>query len=170
MTQEELALSANCSQAAISQLETNSRGMTLETARSLAAALGVPVVALLDARDWALPERRPILVPPADEEGSRYGSRLREVRKARGMSQQALGDLVGCSKMKISDVERDQMGLTLHFMRQCAKALGVHLTDLLLPGDRPTPSHVESQVLAAFNALAPDDQKSALAVLQALKR
>jgi transcriptional regulator with XRE-family HTH domain len=45
------------------------------------------------------------------------------------MSQQALGDAVGISKMTISDLERGKIRLDLEYMRRIAQALNVATTD-----------------------------------------
>lgn len=58
-------------------------------------------------------------------------NRIRELRLACKMSQQRLGDLTGCSKMTISDLERGNMELTLTYMKRIAPALGVSVADLL---------------------------------------
>lgn len=58
-------------------------------------------------------------------------NRIRELRLLRKLSQQRLGDLAGCSKMTISDLERGNMELTLTYMKRIAPALGVSVADLL---------------------------------------
>jgi transcriptional regulator with XRE-family HTH domain len=52
-------------------------------------------------------------------------NRIRELRLARDWSQQKLADLVGVSKVTISDLERGKMQLTLDYMKRIAAALGV---------------------------------------------
>lgn len=58
-------------------------------------------------------------------------NRIRELRTALGMSQQTLGDLVGVSKVTISDLERGNMELTLSYMKRIAPHLNAHPADLL---------------------------------------
>jgi transcriptional regulator with XRE-family HTH domain len=61
-------------------------------------------------------------------------NRIRELRLARGLSQQVVADRVGVSKVTISDLERGKMRLDLEYMRRIGKALGVIAADLL-PAD-----------------------------------
>ena len=51
-------------------------------------------------------------------------NRIRELRLAAGLSQQALGDRVGVSKVTVSDLERGNMKLDTEYMRRFALALG----------------------------------------------
>lgn len=64
-------------------------------------------------------------------------NRIRELRMEAGLSQQALGDAVGVSKVTISDLERGEMQLTVDYMRRLAKALDVEPADLLSRTDNP---------------------------------
>lgn len=58
-------------------------------------------------------------------------NRIRELRIAAGLSQQALGDAINVSKVTISDLERGNMGLNLDYMERIAIALGVTAPELL---------------------------------------
>lgn len=58
-------------------------------------------------------------------------NRLREQRMAAKLSQQALADRIGVSKVTISDLERGNMKLDVNYMLRLADALGVHAADLL---------------------------------------
>jgi transcriptional regulator with XRE-family HTH domain len=60
-------------------------------------------------------------------------NRIRELRRARDWSQQHLADLVGVSKVTISDLELGKMQLTVDYMRRLAIALTV-------PGSRVSPA------------------------------
>ena len=66
-------------------------------------------------------------------------NRIRELRNAAKpkLSQQALGDRIGVSKMTISDLERGEMELTVNYMRRIAKVLNVSAADLLARDDNP---------------------------------
>ncbi len=64
-------------------------------------------------------------------------NRIRELRMAAKMSQQALGDAIGVSKVTISDLERGKMRLDLDYMRRLARPLGVLSADLLPHADNP---------------------------------
>lgn len=76
-------------------------------------------------------------------------NRIRALRMAAmpRMSQQALGDQIGVSKMTISDLERGEIELTLDYMRRISRALGVLPSDLLLPHDNPEALNAEERAL-----------------------
>jgi len=67
----------------------------------------------------------------------RNPNRIREWRLARGLSQDALADIVGCSKMQISGLERGKPKLDLEWMRRLADALAITPADLLPIDDNP---------------------------------
>lgn len=58
-------------------------------------------------------------------------NRIRELRMQARLSQEALGQAIGVSKVTISDLERGHMQLTLDYMQRIAAALGVPPSDLL---------------------------------------
>ena len=64
-------------------------------------------------------------------------NRIRELRTAKGWSQDDLASRVGCSKPQISDLERGKRGLDLDWMRRIADALDVTPADLLTADDNP---------------------------------
>lgn len=84
-------------------------------------------------------------------------NRIRELRLARDWSQQTLADLVGVSKVTISDLERGKMALTVDYMRRVAAALttsGGRVTpaELLTIEDNPylPRDDVEREVIEHF--------------------
>lgn len=107
-------------------------------------------------------------------------NRIRQLRLARGMSQEELAGLVGCSKMQISGLERGKPKLDILWMQRLSAPLGVSPADLLLPGDNPnaanddeerrllglfrdTPDHLREQFLNVGEAMAgftPADKKA----------
>lgn len=64
-------------------------------------------------------------------------NRIRELRLEANLSQQALGDAVGISKMTVSELERGTMQLTQDYMRRIALALDVLPADLLPISENP---------------------------------
>jgi transcriptional regulator with XRE-family HTH domain len=66
---------------------------------------------------------------------ARLPNRLRELREARGMSQQELADEAGCSKMQISTLERGRPSLDIVWMQRLAPILRVEPGELLNPDD-----------------------------------
>lgn len=66
-------------------------------------------------------------------------NRIRELRMQKNpkLSQEALGNMIGVTKVTISDLERGKMVLTIDYMRRIASALDVLPADLLPLSDNP---------------------------------
>ena len=62
-------------------------------------------------------------------------NRIRELRKKAGLSQEKLGDELGCNKSKISKLENGNQELTQNWMVKIARALSKHLDQTILPAD-----------------------------------
>lgn len=60
-----------------------------------------------------------------------FGSRLRSLREARGLTQQKLGELAETSYKYLGSIERGEENPSLKVMIKLAKALGVELRDLV---------------------------------------
>ena len=67
---------------------------------------------------------------------ARFGTRLREVREAAGLSQEKLADLAGLHRTYVSSVERGKRNISLENIERLAVALGVSMRELM-PADRP---------------------------------
>jgi transcriptional regulator with XRE-family HTH domain len=67
----------------------------------------------------------------------RIGIRVREIRKARGLSQEELGDRTGRSVDAISLLERGKIVPGLDTLDALSKGLGIPLRDLLDFDDKP---------------------------------
>ena len=91
-------------------------------------------------------------------------NRIRELRIAVSpkMSQQALADLVGVSKVTISDLERGAMQLTQDYMRRIANALGVTPADVLPRCDNPDGLTFEERELLRQYRQANEEQRDQL--------
>jgi len=87
-------------------------------------------------------------------------NRIREMRVAAGLSQQALGDLIGTSKMTVSDLERGRMELTLEYMRRLARALSCTPVDILPSDDNPDRLSLEERQLLANYREASETQRA----------
>ena len=61
----------------------------------------------------------------------RFGERLREIRRKKGVSQEALGHLAGLHRTYISGVERGERNISLLNIERLAIALGVSMSDLM---------------------------------------
>ncbi len=83
-------------------------------------------------------------------------SRLRELRKAKGLSQARLAKLVGASQPDIARLERGGRRLTTDWMRRIAAALEVHPADLLEP-EEPWPGRRSDVLRAVTPGFGPDE-------------
>ncbi len=67
--------------------------------------------------------KEPILV--------RFGMRIKDCRKARGLSQEQLAELAGLHRTYIGMIERAEKNITLCNIEKLATALHVELSELL---------------------------------------
>lgn len=70
--------------------------------------------------------------PPSARE--RFAARLREERKRRGISQEALGELADLHPTYVGSVERGERNISVDNMERLAAALGLDIVDLLRVG------------------------------------
>lgn len=91
-------------------------------------------------------------------------NRIRELRIAAvpKLSQQALADKIGVSKVTISDLERGSMQLTQDYMRRIAYALGVTPADILPKHENPAAMTAEEREFLEQFRQASDDQRDQL--------
>jgi transcriptional regulator with XRE-family HTH domain len=61
----------------------------------------------------------------------RFGDRLRELREARRLTQEALADEAGFSRSYYSDIETGKRNISLLNLRKLAQSLHVSLRELL---------------------------------------
>ena len=67
---------------------------------------------------------------PANSKG-RFGRRLRQLRKAKGLSQEALAELAGLDRTYVSSCERGRRNVGLLNIVRLAEALEINPTQLL---------------------------------------
>ena len=60
----------------------------------------------------------------------RLGQRIRELRKAKGLSQEAFADRCGLDRTYISGIERGNRNVAIRNIALIAKALGVSISEL----------------------------------------
>jgi transcriptional regulator with XRE-family HTH domain len=80
--------------------------------------------------------KAPAAQPRLGEEGALFGSRLRELRIARGLTQPEIAERVGTSASNISDLERGIKVPTLTTVARLADALDCNVSDLVSVLDR----------------------------------
>lgn len=68
----------------------------------------------------------------------RLGIRVREIRKAQGLTQEAVAALIGRSVDAVSLLERGKIVPGLDTLNGLSKGLGISLRDLLDFGDKPS--------------------------------
>lgn len=67
----------------------------------------------------------------------RLGENLRSLRRARGLSQEALADALGIHRTYVGGLERGERNVTLRTVERLAELLGVDAARLLAGDDRP---------------------------------
>jgi transcriptional regulator with XRE-family HTH domain len=58
-----------------------------------------------------------------------FGKRLRELRQAKGMTQESLAHEAGLDRTYVSSVERGERNISLENIQRLALALGVNIKD-----------------------------------------
>lgn len=61
----------------------------------------------------------------------RFGTRLREVRQQKGISQEKLAELAGLHRTYVSSVERGERNISLVNIEKLARALVVAMAELM---------------------------------------
>lgn len=64
----------------------------------------------------------------------RLARHLRSLRAARGLSQEGLAELAGLHRTYVGSIERRERNVSLDNVERLARALGVDVAQLLLPG------------------------------------
>ena len=67
---------------------------------------------------------------PREDITLRFGRRVRELRKERGLSQEAFADRCGLDRTYISGIERGRRNVSLRNIDVIAQALGVSVSEL----------------------------------------
>lgn len=59
-----------------------------------------------------------------------FGTKIREFRKSRGLSQEALADLAELDRSYIGGVERGDRNISLNNIHKLSKALNINISDI----------------------------------------
>jgi transcriptional regulator with XRE-family HTH domain len=97
-----------------------------------------------------------------------FPERLAALRKARGLTQQALADKVGIHVLQIRRYEGATSQPTLEVLRNLAVALSVSADELVFDRDERGPDEDLRLQFEALSALSPEEKQVAKAVLDAM--
>ena len=67
----------------------------------------------------------------SDSELIRFGKRVRELRTARGFSQEAFADQCGLDRTYMGGIERGKRNVSLRNINLIAQSLGISLSELM---------------------------------------
>jgi transcriptional regulator with XRE-family HTH domain len=95
---------------------------------------------------------------------SRLGTRLRELRDARELTQEELGERAGCTWHYVSSIERGRKGATTDTLAAIAAALDITLSELFVGVDRPLPREAK-RLDTALAAKPPETQRRILRIV-----
>lgn len=94
---------------------------------------------------------------------ARFGMRIRDLRKARGLTQPTLAERSGVAEKYLSDIERGKVNVSLTIMSRLAAGLGVPVKELFVVDEDTTVDddrQIARDLVAAITATA-DDEKAA---------
>ena len=101
-----------------------------------------------------------------DDIQSRFGARVRELRKQRGMTQEQLAEAIGKSVDTVSNIERGFSSTRIKTAARLAEILEVALPDLFEPATRPRLDRRRQQLVDELTdmvtACAPDKRGDVL--------
>lgn len=97
-----------------------------------------------------------------------FGKQLAALRKARGMTQQALANAVGCHVTMIRRYESNETQPTLEVIRNMARALSVSADALVFEEKERGPGEALLLQFEAVSQLPPDEQIIVKEVLDSL--
>ncbi len=92
----------------------------------------------------------------------RIGQIIKEARKARGMTQMELSELIGVSYQQVQKYEKGSDNISVERLKQIAKAVGAPIT-LFFPG-----AEIAAEAPAAYGKL-PDDEAELLQLYRRIK-
>jgi transcriptional regulator with XRE-family HTH domain len=105
---------------------------------------------------------------PAPEPLMAFPDRLVSLRKAKGLTQQALAERVGLHVMQIYRYESGASQPTLDVIRKLSVELGVSADQIVFDSDERGPDEELRLAFEAISRFDPDDKKVARAVLEGL--
>ena len=103
---------------------------------------------------------KPIVNPP---------NRIREVREAKGMTQEQVGHRIGKTGPTVAKYETGEAAVSVYQLGRIARALNVPAYTLLSDYDAPQ-GEIEAAAIAILRRLGPDDRQRAVMLLAALEQ
>lgn len=90
------------------------------------------------------------------------GNRIRQYRKAAGLSQAQLGEKIGIHQTHVGNIENGDRPLTLDYARRIAKVFGITVADLLEDEDNPDRLSAEERQLIALHRSANEQERATI--------
>lgn len=98
------------------------------------------------------------------------GNRIRSQREAAGLSQKALGDMMGLSRSSIAQIEAGKRKIDVLFLRQLARQLGVTPMDLLAEeGDAEVAETADAAIVREIAKVSPGEGRPLGDFLEAMR-
>ena len=94
------------------------------------------------------------------------GQRIRRIRKARGLSQEQLAELIGISTTHMSHIETANTKLSLPVFVEIARVLEVQMDSLLYDDPKDSVSNAVSEITAVLESC---DSKQARVITEMVK-
>ena len=110
-----------------------------------------------------------MVVPVLSEKMKDVGSRIREARKAKRLSQNELAEMINISPSHMSDIENGKKIIKLDIFMRLTEALQVS-ADWLLRTDIPQVASIHAQELSSLLAdCTPSESQSLIKMLKEMK-
>jgi transcriptional regulator with XRE-family HTH domain len=100
----------------------------------------------------------------------KLGARLKEIRKARGLTQEALAEKVDLSPQYLSRLEGGHQSPSIETMARLAEALDLELFELFNVGHQGTVKEVREKLRKVIHESNEEELRLGLKLLQALSR
>lgn len=101
-------------------------------------------------------------------------NRIFEMRKIAGLSQEQLGEELGCNKSKISKLENGNQELTQNWMKKIANALNKHGLTItaadLLPAEEGYRDNDEKEIIESLRGLNEPERAEFDAMFKLIKK
>ena len=97
-----------------------------------------------------------------------FPDRLAQVRKQRGLTQEALGELVGLSKLQIYRYEKGTSQPTLDVLKQIAVSLNTSIDQLVFDNDERDPTGDLKLRFELIQQMSEEDQQTIKSVLDGM--